>query len=38
MPWSQLTVSSNGNAQEFMNNAANMNARYANFMALMVDY
>lgn len=31
MPWSQLTVSSNGNAQEFMNNAANMNARYANF-------
>ncbi|AMR41722.1 SusD/RagB family nutrient-binding outer membrane lipoprotein [Elizabethkingia anophelis] len=31
MPWSQLTVPSSGNAQEFMNNAANMNARYANF-------
>ena len=38
MPWSQLTVPSSGNAQEFMNNAANMNTRYANFMALMEGY
>ncbi|HAY3552069.1 SusD/RagB family nutrient-binding outer membrane lipoprotein [Elizabethkingia meningoseptica] len=31
MPWSQMTVSSNGNSPEFMANAANMNARYSNF-------
>lgn len=31
MPWSQLTVPSGGNGQEFMNNAANMNGRYSNF-------